>query len=347
MLAIAAGMWAMRPLRPYASVLRQALGWIISGAALGAATLTAGPTAGPAITFPMIVMVLLCPHRVTNLMGLAAAHAIAALVLVPWTLEVHGHNPDIWAVWLSQLYPADASLAALLEQTRHRTLIALVILLPWTIWLIGALGQPFSASSRGDRQRPFIGWGWFLATALVLIVLPQPRTIAGETAAAVGSLRANVTQMLLLIPVASVFVGQLFSQYTDLAGEGRYPRIWRMLRWPHLAMLVAGSVTAAALFALQPTLMDRNIVSEPFVSNPGPIFWVGIGVALLAIVAISARWAIKEFPARAVICWSLWAMVLAFVLWIPVSRSAAMQRSYLPSMLGPVTELDGGRSVGE
>ena len=34
--------------------------------------------------------------------------------------------------------------------------------MPWTVWLIGAIVQPFSTSSTGVRTRMFIGWSWFI-----------------------------------------------------------------------------------------------------------------------------------------------------------------------------------------
>ncbi len=332
MLAIAAGMWAMRPLRPYASVVRQVIGWIICGLALGAATLTVGPTAGPAITFPMMMMVLLCPHRVANMLGLVAAHAIAALVLVPWALQVHTHQPDIYLAWLQQLWPADGSLMGMFEQLQRRARVALLLLLPWTIWLIGALAQPFSASSAGVRQRPFIAFGWFLTTALILLLMPSP-TPAGSI------VRNDLAQMLLLVPVASVLIGEMFNHYTDLADSGRYPRIWRVLRWPHLLLLVALSLGAAGLFYLQQTIVEQGWLSEAIVSNPGLAFWIGLGIVLIAMIGLSVRYARQEYPARALVCWSVWSIVLASVLWIPMTRSPMMQRSVLPSMVaGPMTQ---------
>ncbi len=337
MLAIAGGMWAMRPLRPYASVVRQVLGWLICGAALGGATLTAGPTAGPAITIPMITIVLLCPHRVTNMLGLVAAHAIAALVLVPWALQAHAHNPDIYTAWLAQLWPVDGSVGGMFDVMGRRAVIALVALLPWTVWLIGALAQPFSASSAGVRQRPFIAFGWFATTALVLLLTPQAGAVSG--AEAMGDVRRDLGQILLLIPVASVLIGEMFSHYAELADSGRYPRIWRVLRWPHLVMLLGLSLTAATLFQTQEWLMDRDVLNESLVSDPGLAFWMGLGVVLVAIVAVSVRYALKEYPSRALVCWSLWTLVLGFVLWIPLTRGPMMQRSALPSVVaGPMTQ---------
>jgi len=338
MLAVAAGMWAMRPLRPHASVPRQVIGWMICGIALGAATLIAGPTAGPPITFPMIVMVLLCPHRVSNLLGLVAAHAIAALVLVPWALQVHEHNPDIWEAWLSQLWPAELSLGALLAQMRSRAFIALLILLPWTLWLIGALTQPFSASSAGARQRPFIAMGWFLTTALVLVIMPQPQTTLAQSNG--QAWLSHMAAMLLLAPVAAVFIGQLFDQYAQLAAAGRYPRIWRLLRWPHLTLLAAASLLAVTLGHTQYWMIDQGWLHQPIVAAWSWPFWAGLGVALAIVLALSVRYALKEFPARAMVCWAMWSIVLAMVMCIPMTRSDAMQRSAMPDVAaGPLTQM--------
>ena len=73
MLAIATSLWAIRPLRPMPSTERQFIGWIICGIALGAATLTAGPITLATIVAPIFLLILLCPDRVSHLIGLLAS----------------------------------------------------------------------------------------------------------------------------------------------------------------------------------------------------------------------------------------------------------------------------------
>src|SRR5699024_3663210 len=83
-LAIASALWAIRPLRPVAGIIRQAAGWTICGAAVAMAILTGGPLALIPLLCTLIVLVCVCPHRAAHLLGLIAAGCIAILLITPW-----------------------------------------------------------------------------------------------------------------------------------------------------------------------------------------------------------------------------------------------------------------------
>lgn len=323
MLSIAAALWAMRPLRPVGSVARQVVGWATCGLALGAATLMAGSPAGPAVTFPLILIILLGPHRLTHLLGLIAAHGIAALLLVPWAAQVHAENPEIWAQWIQQLRPADSSWQAMFNSTFRRLLVVIVALLPWTLWLVGALALPFTASSVGNRNRLFIGWGWFIVTLTVLLVRPAG---AGSSSGGIwGDLQHMLPDLLPIVPVAAILIGQQFSQYAELAAAGRYPRLWRILRWPHITTLVLASLGVASLIFIQQALVKQGLLPWTLVSRPAPPLWACLAAVLLGIIVLSVRYTLGEFPVKVVVCWVLWALVLAVVGLIPLARGPVMQ----------------------
>src|SRR5690606_24382401 len=84
MLAIAAALWAIRPLRAAPSVTRQGIGWGICGLAMGAAAFIAGLGTMPVMACTILLILLLCPSRVSHLMGLIAAMLISALMIVSW-----------------------------------------------------------------------------------------------------------------------------------------------------------------------------------------------------------------------------------------------------------------------
>ncbi|MEX2387966.1 MAG: hypothetical protein WD534_08810, partial [Phycisphaeraceae bacterium] len=95
-LAVAAAIWALRPLRPANHLVRQGLGWMLCGLLLGLATLTGGLPATAAALLPLVLILILCPNRLSHGLGLVAALFIAGLVTTPWALYVHEQDPDVW-----------------------------------------------------------------------------------------------------------------------------------------------------------------------------------------------------------------------------------------------------------
>lgn len=331
MFSMAGALWAMRPLRPLGSFVRQGLGWLFCGLGLGAAVLISGPSAGPVVTFPLLVLILLCPNRPANAIGFVAAHIIAALCLLPWAARVHAEVPDVWTYWLAQMLPADSSVEGLIEQAGRRSVVALFALLPWTLWLIAALTQPFSASSAGSRTRQFIGWGWFITTFSVLLVLPDPIATRNDQSWLLV-VRDNLPDLLLLVPVASVLIGEMFSQYVDLGREEKSPRLWRWLRWHHTALLVVITLFVGGLYWIEPVLIDVNVMSQPIHASTGPMYWLLLAAALLCILVLAMKWSTDQNPTRAVVAWAIWSVVLISILIIPLSRSESMQENLLPNV---------------
>ncbi|MEE9213116.1 MAG: hypothetical protein V3U29_10735 [Phycisphaeraceae bacterium] len=314
-LSIAAALWAIRPLRPSASILRQGIGWGVCGLALGAAMLAAGPVAAPAVALPIFLMLMLGPQRLSRLLGLTAALAISVLVIVPWVAYVHDHDPDVYRLWLTRINPLSAPPATLAATAAQRTALGLLALLPWTLWLIGAIAQPFSASSKGSRRRLFLGWLWFAAATLMVLIVP----------AADHDRRAAFAQCLWVVPAAAVFIGQLFAQYADLAGEGRFPRLWRLLRWPHMALLLVASVVVLVAPNLQTVLIEHGLIADPIVSTWRPWFWISLSAVLLCLVVLGLRWAMQQYPGRTLVCWAAWAIVLGAIIAFPLSLSESQQ----------------------
>ncbi|MDX1683504.1 MAG: hypothetical protein R3336_10310, partial [Phycisphaeraceae bacterium] len=284
-----------RPLRPAPSLTRVALGWALCGLLIAGAVTVAGPQALIAPTLVIGIILTLCPDRVSHLLGLLAALLLAAVVLLPWVLTVFQHEP-------SALGPLSATFLdifrgeGLLEPgaLAHRTAMIPLMAAPWTIWLAGGLVQPFSTSSAGVRTRMFLGWAWFITACVIVVFMPGDALVA----------------RLMLIPGTGLVVGQLFRQYGDLAGQGRVARLWRLLRWPHLAMLLAASVAGPMMLEMPagPTVDSQSIV-ELLTS------WQAVaagGGLLLAMASFHA--AEKHRPERAMILWAIWALLAVAIL---------------------------------
>ncbi len=309
-LGVASAMWALRPLRPAPSVSRQALGWLICGLALGIAILTGGPQVIPIVLAPILVISIMCPNRISHLLGLVASVFIAALMVMPWALYVHGQDNHIWEQWVSGLWPHSMhSPSAFWHAVSDRSILVLVLVLPWTLWLIGSLIQPFSASSSGVRRRVFIGWAWLLCVVLLILTGPGSEGLAG---------------LLPVLPAAAILIGQCLRLFSDLSAEARHARTWRLTRWPHLALIAVASVAIPAGMFFQTTLVDQGILNQPIVAPMTWYFWLGLGVSLILITALSTRFALSHYPGKSMICWAVWAVVLMSVMLIPLSRGPLM-----------------------
>jgi len=305
-LAVASALWALRPLRPSPALPRQAVGWMICGLALGLAILTGGLTAMPVVLAPILVISIMCPNQISHLLGLLASVFIAALMVMPWALYVHGQDTRVWEQWVRGLWPVSmTSPGAFGRAVSDRGLMVLVLVLPWTLWLIGSLAQPFSASSSGVRRRVFIGWAWLVCVLLLAITGP-----GGD----------GLAVLLPVLPAAAILIGQCLRLFSDLSAEARHTRTWRMTRWPHLALLAIASVALPAGMYLQTTLVDHGVLTAPIVAPMTWYFWLGLGVSLLLITALSMRFALGHYPGKAMVCWSAWAVVLMSVMLIPLSR---------------------------
>jgi len=299
MLSVAAALWAIRPLKPAASPERQLLGWVICGLALGATALTVGTVAAVTVVIPILTIMLLCHNRVGHLMGLLAAMFMGVLLVMPWVLYAHEQDPEVWRHWLANLSAAsESSLDNLgLEGGRRGAMLAMA-LLPWTIWYIAALAQPFSTSSKGERARLLLGCVWFLITTIVLVTMPQG---------------AKYGHMLPALAPAAVLLAQLFNYYAQRAETGRYARLWRWLRWPHLLLLAVASVAGAlVLFTGDWLEIPDHWRRSPWDLNEW-VLPITVAFGLLVLVVIGGRWAWKNYPARAMIVWALWAIALATI----------------------------------
>lgn len=310
LLATAAALWAIRPLRPSSSLIQQAAGWATCGLAMGVATLTVGPEALIEVCVPALLIMALSPRRINHGMGLLAALLIGLLMAMPWAGHVQSQDPGVWGRWWRDLFPVAAA-------GRDNpggplggwpVVIAMAALGPWLIWLIGAAVQPLSVSSVGSRGRMMLGWVWFGCMLMTrLFVFDHRRT--GD--------------WLVVVPSFSVLIGTLFSQYHTLAAQGRFVRSWRLLRWPHVLALLALSILIPVALCIQETLVERGLIARPLSEDPGWMLSLGIGLLLLMTTALSARWAIRQHPGHALVCWAVWMLLLMWALLVPTARGPA------------------------
>lgn len=303
LLAIAAALWAIRPLKPAPSIWRQGLGWGLAGVAFAGALLVT-PVALLTVPLPILLILILIPGRLSHLLGLLAAVLIGVLLLTPWVVYVHTDAPDTWRYWLVELAPlAGSGWELAVTNLGRRALAAVILTLPWTLWLFGAIAQPFSTSSKGSRPRLFMSWVWFITVTTVLLAMGRENEHWGF-----------LGFLLPVVPAAAVLIAQLFTQYHDLASEGRHARGWQRLRYPFLAILLAASLLVPLALHAQPML------KQPFAWDmPWPLA-LASAILLLGLVTLSIHWMNREFPAKTMVVWCCWMLAMLLVVILPLSR---------------------------
>lgn len=321
-LSLAGALWAMRPHRTAPSLVRQFVGWIVCGTGLGLATLAIGPAAIPNTLLCTIVLAMCCPRRIGHVMGLLASTALAALMLMPWAMHVHSHDPDLWQQWLNQIKPDlfDLGLEQALPRAGWRITRAAALSGLWLLWLIPALTQPFSASTGPARRKLLIGWGW-LITALLLIAFAP-----GET---------KYASLLTTVAPASVAAALIIQHFRDRSAEGRHARLWLIGRWlTGGSMLVLG--IALPLFGYLIAHRPDWVQWLPDTVHYWPLagmhwsFYAGVATALLLVSALALRFAASNHPGRTIACLAAWSLIFLGLAAIPISRSDQLNTPHAP-----------------
>lgn len=304
-LSIAAALWAIRPLRPSPSLFRQGLGWVISGLALGLAILMDGPTVALPVVLSILVILLLSPRRISHTMGLIAAIFIGVLLVTPWLVHAHERDPMVWWQWLERFEPPQGSPGDIGRLVGMRLAMVLALALPWTIWLVVALIQPFSTSSTGQRRRLFLSWAWFVTVGVLVLALPGSDDLA---------------VLAILLPASAMLIGQLFGQFAALSAEGRHVRLWRVLRWAQIVAMLVASVALPCLMIYGPALEAEGYIDRPLTA---PLHWsyaVGMGMVLVLLMVLSIRSAVKQYPGQTLVIWAAWTLATVVMLAAPLAR---------------------------
>lgn len=317
MLAVGAGMWATRPLRPPPSVPRQVLGWALCGVLLGAAVLSGGLRALPPAVVPLVIVLVIAPHRVGHLLGLLTALATMALMLTPWALHVHEHDAGAWYTWWQALSPTQWDRPVGYGKLMLERLGWLALLLsPWSLWVGAGLLQTFSTSTSGARFRMLIGWAWFVLIAAMLLASPGQRL---------------VQPLLLAVSAAAVVVGQVFRQFSDLASGGRIPRLWRWLRWPHFGALALLTLALPGAAIFQRTLVSAAVLDSPWVAPMAWQYWAAGALTGGMLLGWSIKTLVRHEPARCAILWGVWGIVMTAFFAGPVARGPLLHDMSRPA----------------
>ena len=314
-LAVAAGLWAIRPLGSASRAGRRVVGWLIAGGAMGAAILTKGPIALLFIAPPLLAAIALTPRRRTDsTIGLLFALTLGATLTSPWYLYVLDRSPDAWEPLLGH-YGAPADLFLLTWS--HARVAAM--LSPWQVLLVGALCQPFLRVNRLARRQLLIAWFWFVLLA-VAFSIPAAR---------------DPRYLMPILPAAALMIGQLWSYHARLAAARQDDPAANLLRTPHWLLIGLASILGPLLIALQPELIRTGWLDRPLLPGLGWPAALGLGVALLAIAIAGTRWHFKWRPRLAAYATIAWMIVASTTGFYAHAQAPAPHKAHHPQPVGP------------
>lgn len=317
--ASAAGIWAIRPMRPSPGLTRQAAGWVLCGLATGFACLTAGALGLAVVAWPLAVAIVLSPGRLSHGLGMAAAALVAALLVLPWVLTMSTVDPAAVARWWTGELAGLTDGAVPMGQWGSVRAIsgmswAALITLPWVAWVVVAWIQPFSTSSGVARGRLLVAWATVVGLGAAFVLLP-----AAESLRWAGWL-AGVAVML----------GVTFDRMFGEVEEGRRPRMWRLGSAVHGLALPIASVALLTLGLAEAWLVQRGwLVGRVFTEVGAWRWWVtGSLLIVLSVVALLEAWALS--PRRAVLLWVCWVVVAMVGVLPAISGRPAIVFMYPP-----------------
>lgn len=281
-------------------------------ACLGAtvALLIAGQLAAALIALPAVGLILLDTTRRRR--GLALLLAVCAGTALLMLLG--GQLPQHHATM------ADAMITTSGISLTPSTLLlicvgCIVLTLPWTLWLVLSLWQPFGRATAEYRRQLLIAWQWWGTTLLILLLYfsHQPR------------------YLLLLAAPASLLIGQVFAAHQRLADAGRHDPVARRFLVLHWISLIGLSVVWAPLLISQASfaiiwldihqwLANLDILAAPmhFSFEPigpiHPLLALASGGILLLIAWLGAYAHWQNHPRRALYLTAGWFILLSITI---------------------------------
>jgi 4-amino-4-deoxy-L-arabinose transferase-like glycosyltransferase len=294
-LGIASALWAMRPFKPPPGLARAVFGWTLAGVALAGAYMSKGPLALLVGAAPVLCTIVIVKARWRrHVIGLAGMLLIAAALTAPWYIYLFSVVRNASGA-LQHEYRAER-----MEFQYPFYYIGLFgLVLPWTIWLISALIQPFLRSTGEQRQRLMIAWAWFV---LIFVAFSLP-----------GAKQQRY--ILPIMPAAALLIGQLWRYHESLAERGELDPGVNLLRIPHWLAVITVSILAWPFFVSQGWMVRQGWFETMPVGDIPMALAACAGILLTVLAVIGARWHFQWRPMRAAIATSVWSAVMMSLVW--------------------------------
>lgn len=294
-LAVASAIWAMRPFAAKPGLTREVAGWSLAGVALAGAFMSKGPLACLVGAAPVLTTILVVQERWRrSLIGLLGMLLLTSLLTGPWYLYMVGVVDDAGGVLINE-YKAERNEFQM--PWYYLGLFGLV--LPWSIWLIAALIQPFARAQGEERRRLLVAWVWFV---LIFVAFSIP-----------GAKQQRY--ILPILPAAALLIGQLWRYHQALAEQGEVDPGVNTLRVPHWVILTGVSLGFWPFFIYQRTMLEAGWFDKMPVGELHALIALPVAMALIFLAVLGAYWHCQWRPMRAMVITSLWSAVLLTVTW--------------------------------
>ncbi len=298
-LAIALGLWAMRPLGESPSMLRRCIGWGGCALSLCAAVMSKNPLPY-LLALPTLAaaIVLLSPRRKIDALCLIVAVLASAVPVGAWYWHVFAAYPRL----------AERALSREVQQPRtdyqvvyyYLALFGLVV--PWTLWLLGSIVEPFRMP-RGERRRSAMFALFMFAFIIVSMSIPaakQQRYILG------------------ILPAVGLLVAAFIRRHDDRVRAGETDQVFRMIAASTWVALGAASFLAPWFLAAQ----DQYIqIAKQWLDDPHAVAtslawpWaIMLALLLISICVLGWRWHAAQ-PWRSSMAMGVWMILLMTAFW--------------------------------
>jgi len=284
-IAIALVVWVIRP-SERASHRRDLFGWCAAGVSLALAWMSKGPVALLLVGLPASLAVLcIADRRRAAVLGLTCSLLIGAAPATIWHWYLSRH-----LIGTADRLIRDYANLLSDRMAPYYYLNLLVLILPWTLWLVAYLIVPLL-----DRRHLRGDWT-FLALWLVLVTV-------------LFSIPAYKAQryMVPVLPAAGLFVALAWSRPTH--GPDGLSRWMRGIGNLHWFGLGAASLAVVPFVLLQDRMVGADWMSEPVVDVRSWSAAIGAGLLFAAIAAVGWYCHRRGAWERAAIATAAWAMV--------------------------------------
>lgn len=299
-LAVAAAGWAVLP-GSAGGRGRRVFGWTICSLATAMAIMSKNPLGGLLVAMPVAGMIILRPREPggsirPHVEGLIAALAAACLITAPWYIYVIMHYSEAAGV-----------VGAEFIQRRQEFVppwyyVGLVVLVaPWSAWMICGLVQPFVAGNRDRRRVLLVPWIWF-AALFIFFSIPAAK---------------QQRYIIPALPAVGLMIAHLMLEYDEKTRRGMPDRF---------GMALGHAIWAAA--ALVSLVMAPFVLSQDWLTKtlptlfPSPVIvppeWplaAAAGAALVIVAAAGWHWHAHGRPLRSAAFLAVWSIVLMTAAW--------------------------------
>lgn len=321
-LAVASAIWAMRPFGPAPGRGRAVFGWCLAGVALAGAFMSKGPLALLVGAAPVASTMWVSKDRwKRDVIGLLGMLLVAAALTAPWYLYIFDAISNAEGALLHE-YKAER----MEFQTPFYYLGLLGLVLPWSIWLVGGLLQPFMRAGGDQRRKLMVAWVWFV---LIFVAFSIP-----------GAKQQRY--ILPILPAAALLIGQLWRYHEDLAQRGEVDPGVNLLRVPHWLAVVSVSLLIWPFLTNQRWMLDRGWFSTMPIGDVSHTVAGPAALVLIVLAVLGVVWHFGWKPMRAAVVMSLWSAVLLTLIWYARSTGERTEHPVRASAERIGVVVDGG-----